>query len=137
MDMQTGDLVHHFMNNHGWYQIETPLDYFRAGLWCLANVVTAMVYFLIPNEITHWRKALPFTGVSLIINLFVAFIAFCGASHFAMLFIMQTAPWWAIALIYGPMAVVSVATVVIIRLRRRQIIDLLESVARALTEKPL
>lgn len=137
MDMQSGSLVHAFMNNHGWYQIETPLDYFRAALWCGANFVTAMVYFLIPNEIRHWGRAIPFSGITLITNLFIAFIAFCGASHIAMLFIMQTAPWWAIAFIYGPMAIVSVATVAVIRLRRRQIIDLIEAVARALTVKPL
>jgi hypothetical protein len=136
MDMQSGDLIHALMNNHSWYHIETPADYLRAGLWCVANFVTAASYFLIPNEIKHWRKALPFGATSLIINLFIAFIAFCGLSHLVMLFIMQTGPWWATALIYVPMATISAATVVVIRLNRKLIVDVLESVARAIRETP-
>ena len=135
MDMQSGDLIHALMNNHGWYRIETPADYLRAILWCLANFVTATSYFLIPNEIKFWRKALPFGATSLIINLFIGFIAFCGLSHLAMLFIMQTGPWWATLLIYVPMAAVSAATVVVIRFNRTLIVDVLKNVARAIQEK--
>ena len=136
MDMPSGDLIHVLMNNHSWYHIETPADYLRAALWCLANFVTAVSYFLIPNEIKHWRKALPFAATSLISNLFISFIAFCGLSHLVMLFIMQTGPWWATLLVYVPMATVSVATVVVVRLNRRLIIEVLEGVSRAIQEKP-
>jgi len=136
MDMQSGDLIHQLVNNHSWYHIETPADYLRAGLWCLANFVTATSYFLIPNEIKYWRKALPFGAASLIINLFISFIAFCGLSHLVMLLIMQTGPWWATLLVYVPMAMVSAATVVVIRRNRRLIVDVLEGVSRAIREKP-
>ncbi len=136
MDMHSGDLIHHLVNNHSWYHIETAQDYLRASLWCLANFVTAVSYFLIPNEIKHWRKALPFGATSLISNLFISFIAFCGLSHLVMLFIMQTGPWWATLLVYVPMATVSVATVVVVRLNRRLIIEVLEGVSRAIRAKP-
>ncbi|MEJ0040907.1 MAG: hypothetical protein WDM81_01165 [Rhizomicrobium sp.] len=137
MDMQAGDYVHALMNNHDWYRINTPLDYFRAGLWCMANLVTSASYFLIPNEIKYWRKSLPFGAASLIINLFIGFIAFCGLSHLAMIAIMPTGPWWATLLIYLPMAIVSAATVAVIRLQRQPIVELLASVAAALKEAPL
>lgn len=137
MDMHSGDLIHALMNNHAWYRIETPEDYLRATLWCLANLTTATAYFLIPHEIKYWRKALPFGATSLIGNLFIGFIAFCGLSHFVMLFIMQTGPWWATLLIYVPMAIVSAATVVVIRRNRRLIVEVLNNVSRAIQEKPL
>lgn len=136
MDMHpASDFVHAFMNNHSWYHIDTPLDYVRASLWCLSNLATAMSYFLIPVEIRHWRRVLPFAASTLIGSLFIGFIAACGASHFAMLFIMQTAPWWAVLLIYVPMAIVSVATVVVIRNERELIVRVLESVGKALAEE--
>jgi len=137
MDMHSSGLIHALMNNHEWYRIETPADYLRAALWCLANFTTATAYFLIPNEIKHWRKALPFGATSLIINLFIAFIAFCGVSHLVMLFIMQTGPWWATLLIYVPMAGVSAATVIVIRRNRQLIVEVLKNVSRAIQEKPL
>ena len=120
------------MNSHAWYHIDTPLDYVRAVMWCLANFLAAAAYFLIPNELRAWRKALPFPATSLIMMLFMAFIALCGASHFAMLFIMQTGPWWAILLIYLPMAAVSLATVAVLRVNRRLIVGVLQSVGAAL-----
>ena len=120
------------LNAHDWYRITTPLDYLRAVLWCLGNFLTAVAYFLIPNELRAWRKALPFPATSLIMMLFIGFIALCGASHFAMLFIMQTGPWWATLLIYLPMAAVSLATVIVLRVNRRLILSVLQSVGAAL-----
>jgi hypothetical protein len=64
--------------------------------------------------------------------LFIGFIALCGTSHFAMLFIMQTGPWWATLLIYLPMAAVSLATVAVLRVNRRLILSVLQSVGAAL-----
>jgi len=132
----THESVQFLMNSHTWYRIETPLDWVRATLWCVANFLTAAAYFAIPNELRGWRKALPFPASSLIVLLFIAFIALCGASHFAMLFIMQTGPWWAVLLIYLPMAVVSVATVLVLRLNRRLILTVLENVGAALKTPP-
>jgi hypothetical protein len=136
MNMPSGDFIQMLVNNHSWYHIVTPLDYLRAALWCLANLITATAYFLIPSEIKTWRKALPFGATSLIINLFIAFIAFCGVSHLVMIVIMPTGPWWATLLIYLPMAAVSAATVIVIRSQRRVIIEVLESVAAALKAAP-
>jgi hypothetical protein len=124
--------VQALLNGHDWYHITTPLDYVRATLWCLANFLTATAYFLIPYELRAWRKALPFRATSLIVMLFIAFIALCGASHFAMLFIMQTGPWWAILLVYLPMAAVSLATVAVLRVNRKLILSVLQSVGAAL-----
>jgi len=136
MDMPSNDLIHTLINSHSWYHFETTADYLRAALWCLANFVTAASYFLIPNEIKYWRQALPFGATALISNLFIAFIALCGLSHAVMLLIMQTGPWWATLLVYVPMAMVSAATVVVIRLNRQLIVDVLQGVARAMREKP-
>lgn len=136
MDMHAGGFIQSLTNNHGWYHIDTTLDYVRAALWCLTNLTTATAYFLIPGEIKQWRKALPFGATTLIINLFIAFIAFCGVSHLAMIVIMPTGPWWATLLIYLPMAVVSVATVAVIRLQRQVIVEVLENVATALKRSP-
>ena len=120
------------LNNHDWYRVTTPFDYVRAVLWCLANFLTAVAYFLIPYELRAWRKALPFPATSLIMMLFIGFIALCGASHFAMLLIMQTGPWWATLFIYLPMAAVSLATVAVLRVNRRLILSILQSVGAAL-----
>lgn len=129
-------IAHLIMNSHSWYRIETPEDYLRAGLWCLSNFITALSYFLIPVEIRQWRLVLPFNVTSLIGSLFIAFIALCGLSHLSMLLIMQTAPWWATLLIYAPMAAVSLATVIVIRVERKLIVTVLESVTRALKSAP-
>ena len=135
MDMPSADLIHTLMNNHSWYHIETPDEYLRAILWCLANLVTATAYFLIPNEIKYWRRSLPFDATSLIFNLFIGFIAFCGLSHLAMIVIMPTGPWWAVIFIYMPMAAVSATTVIVIRLNRKLILEVLSGVGRALKAK--
>jgi hypothetical protein len=135
MDMPSHDVVQGLLNAHSWYHIETPLDYLRAGLWCLSNLATALAYFFIPNELRYWRRVLPFATSSLLGSLFIAFIAFCGLSHLAMLAIMQTAPWWAILLVYLPMAVVSVATVIVMRKERALILLVLDSISKALMAK--
>jgi hypothetical protein len=79
---------------------------------------------------------LPFNATSLIGSLFIGFIALCGLSHLSMLFIMQTAPWWATLLIYAPMAVVSVATVVVVWMERALIVSVLAGVSQALKSTP-
>jgi len=135
MDMPSHDLVQGLLNAHYWYHIDTPMDYLRAGLWCVSNLATALAYFFIPNEIRYWRKVLPFATSTMLGSLFIAFIAFCGLSHLSMLVIMQTAPWWVILLIYLPMAIVSVATVIVMRKDRQLILSVLESVGKALTAK--
>ena len=136
MDMASAhDGVQTLLNAHSWYHIETPWDWVRATLWCVANFLTAMAYFLIPNELRAWRKVLPFAATSLIGALFMGFITLCGLSHFAMLFIMQTGPWWATLLIYLPMAAVSIGTVVVLRLNRQLILAVLQSVGAALKEQ--
>jgi hypothetical protein len=135
MHIASHDLAHLLMNNHSWYRIDTPLDYIRAALWCLSNLATASAYFLIPVELRHWRRVLPFAASSLIGTLFIGFILFCGLSHLAMIAIMQTAPWWATALIYLPMAVVSLATAVVMRRNRPLIIAVLGGVGQALKTK--
>lgn len=135
MDMPSHELALGFLNAHSWYRIETPLDYLRAGLWCISNLATALAYFFIPNELRYWRRVLPFAASSLLGAMFIAFIAFCGLSHLSMLLIMQTAPWWATLLIYLPMAIVSVATVIVMRKERALILSVLESISKALTAK--
>jgi hypothetical protein len=133
MDMaSTHDGVQALLNEHSWYHIVTPWDWVRATLWCAANFLTATAYFLIPNELRAWRKVLPFPATSLIGALFIGFITMCGLSHLAMLFIMQTGPWWATLLIYLPMAVVSLGTVVVLRLNRELILKVLQNVGAAL-----
>ena len=132
--MGTHDGMHLLINQHSWYHFDTALDQFRAFLWCASNFATALAYFLIPREIRQWRKALSFSASSLIGNLFFWFIALCGFSHFAMLAIMQTGPWWAVLLIYLPMAVVSLATVWVIRAQRGLILLALNRIGNALRE---
>src|ERR1700733_14585883 len=136
MEMASNDLIHTLMNGHSWYRIETADDYLRAALWCIANLVTSVSYFLIPQEIQYWRKSLPFGATALISNLFIGFIAFCGLSHLAMVIIMPTGPWWAVILIYVPMATVSAATVVVVRMNRKLILAVLDAVALALRTAP-
>jgi hypothetical protein len=126
------EIAHMMWNAHSWYRIDTPLDVLRALIWCGANLATAIAYFLIPQELGHWRKVMPFAASARIGQLFIGFIFFCGLSHLAMLVIMQTGPWWATLLVYLPMAIVSVATVVVIRRDRKLILAVLESVAKGL-----
>lgn len=134
--MPEHELATNLLNAHSWYHIDSPLDYVRAGLWCAANLVTAIAYFLIPRELGHWRRTMPFAGSALIGQLFIGFIFFCGLSHLAMLVIMQTGPWWATLLIYLPMAVVSAATVVVIRRDRKLILEVLEGITRGIRGTP-
>lgn len=137
MDMSSShDGALALMNAHEWYRIVTPMDWVRAILWCLANFLTAIAYFFIPNEIRAWRRVLPRGASATIGTLFIGFIAFCGLSHFAMLFIMQTGPWWATLFIYVPMALVSVATVVVLRMNRKMIVSILASISAALASQP-
>jgi hypothetical protein len=128
----THDFADLMLNAHSWYRIETPLDYVRAGIWCASNLVTAISYFLIPQELSHWRREMPFAASSLIGRLFMGFIFLCGLSHLATLAILQTGPWWATLFIYLPMAVVSAGTVIVIRRDRRLILAVLVSVAQGL-----
>jgi hypothetical protein len=120
------------LNDHSWYRIETPLDYLRAALWCLANLATAFAYFAIPIELRHWSRVLPFSTSWLLGALFMGFILFCGLSHLSMLVIMQTGPWWATLGIYLPMAAVSSATAIVMRRDRAVILAVLDGVAKAL-----
>jgi hypothetical protein len=126
------DALRWLINDHSWYRIDTPLDYLRASLWCLSNFATACAYFLIPVELRHWSRVLPFSTSWLLAALFIGFILFCGTSHLAMLAIMQTAPWWATLAVYVPMAAVSVATAIVMRRERPLILGVLDSVAKAL-----
>ncbi|MBL6854425.1 MAG: hypothetical protein ISS15_16600 [Alphaproteobacteria bacterium] len=130
--MSEHELTATILNAHSWYHIDSPLDYIRAAIWCGSNLVTAISYFLIPMELGHWRRVMPFESSARIGQLFIGFIFFCGLSHLAMLVIMQTGPWWATLFIYLPMAVVSAATVVLIRRDRKLILDVLEAVAQGL-----
>jgi len=130
--MSEHDLAFTVLNAHSWYRIDSPLDYVRAAIWCAANLTTAVSYFLIPMELGHWRRVMPFAASALIGQLFTGFIFFCGLSHLAMLVIMQTGPWWTTLFIYLPMAIVSAATVVVIRRDRKLIMDVLEGITRGL-----
>lgn len=130
--MPEHDLVTGLLNAHSWYRIDSPLDYVRAAIWCASNLVTAISYFLIPIELGHWRKVMAFPASAFIGRLFIGFIFFCGVSHLSMLVIMQTGPWWATLFVYLPMAIVSAATVIVIRRDRKLIIAVLETVAQGL-----
>ena len=114
------------LNDHSWYTLTSAWDWARAGLWCASNLVTALAYYWIPIEIFRWRLAAPLASIRLFASLFIAFIAFCGTSHLAMLFIMQTAPWWAIG-VYVGMGAVSVATLAAMRFYRSEIIPALHA----------
>jgi len=135
MDMAAGGGALHFLiNDHSWYRFVTTGDYIRAGLWCFSNLAIAGAYFMLPVEIRRWRLALPLRSTALIGTLFIGFIAFCGLSHLSMIFIMQTAPWWATLLIYLPTGVISLVTVGVVRRERRLIIAALDGVRAALAE---
>jgi hypothetical protein len=129
--MPEHDFASGLLNAHSWYHIDTPLDVVRAVIWCASNLTTAVAYFMIPRELGFWRRALP-SGSALIGQLFIGFIFFCGLSHLAMLVIMQTGPWWATLFVYLPMAIVSAATVIVIRRDRKLILAVLQSVAAGL-----
>ena len=128
----THDFADLMLNAHPWYRIETPLDYVRAGIWCASNLVTAVSYFLIPQELARWRREMPFAAGSLIGQMFMGLIFFSGLSHLAMLAIVQTGPWWATLFVFLPMAVVSSGTLIVIRRDRRLILAVLVSVAQGI-----
>jgi hypothetical protein len=128
----THEIADLMLNANAWYRIETPLDYVRAGLWCASNFVTAISCFLIPQELSHWQRKMPFPASALIGQLFIAFIFLCGLSHLAMLAIVQAGPWWATLSVCLPMAIVSVGTVVVIRRDRKLILAVLVSVAQGI-----
>lgn len=126
--------MHHAfpLNDHDWYRLDTAWDWVRLALWCAANVITGAAYFAIPVEIWHWRQVLPFRSASLIGFAFLCFILLCGMSHFAMLAVMATAPWWAILFVYAPMAVVSILTAWLIRRERVVILGALKAIGESL-----
>lgn len=135
MDMNAaGGAARFLINDHSWYTFVTTADWIRAGLWCFSNLAIAAAYFMLPLEIRRWRLALPFRSTALIGTLFIGFIAFCGLSHLSMIFIMQTAPWWATLFIYLPTGLISLATAAIVRRERRLIIAALNGVGAALSE---
>lgn len=120
------------MNEHLWYTLDTPLDWLRAILWTGSNLITALAYFAIPWEIWKWREQLTFLSANVVGILFIAFIILCGESHLAMVLVMQTGPWWATTLVYLPMAIVSILTMLVLRRERTQIIQVLRSLTRIL-----
>lgn len=129
------DPLQFLMNAHSWYTLDTPSDHVRAWLWCVSNFLTFASYFLIPFEIKLWSTCLPFRSTKTISRLFITFIVACGLSHLVMIVIMPTAPWWAILTVYLPMAGVSLATVLVLRRHRSQIVQVLQSMARLLDTK--
>lgn len=133
MDAGPG-LAHMMVNDHAWYRFVSTADYIRAGLWCLSNLTIAVSYLVLPIEIWHWRAALPFRSTALIGALFVSFIALCGISHFTMVLIMPTGPWWAVLLIFLPTGAVSAATAIVLRRERRLIVAALQGVGAALAD---
>ncbi len=107
-DMPPNDLVHGLLNAHSWYRIETPMDYSRAGLWCVSNLATALVIFFIPNELRYWRKVPPFATSTLLGSLFIAFYRLLRAvASFHADDHADRALVGVLLLIYLPMAVVS------------------------------
>lgn len=120
------------MNAHEWYSLASPLDHLRAWLWVLANFGTFIAYFMIPFELFYWRARLSALITNTISGLFIAFIAACGLSHIAMIFVMPTAPWWVILLVYLPLAVISLITAFVLRAFRPVIIHVLTGVQIAL-----
>lgn len=117
---------------HEWFVLDSGWDWARLWLWCLSNFAVFAAYFLIPVEICHWRKAIPFKWTSLIGLLFVVFITLCGVSHFAMIIIMPTGPWWAIIFVFVPLALISIATVFVMRRLRGPIVLALAAVKKVI-----
>ncbi len=122
-------------NNHSWYKIEDINDFIRALLWCFANLITGLAYLAIPYEIWLWRKVLPFFSTNIVGLGFVMFIVACGTHHLVDIIIMPTAPWWAILWVNIPMAAVSFATWVYIRVNREMIMKILESIVVLIEKK--
>lgn len=122
------------LNDHSWYRLDSEWDYLRMALWCIANLMTFVAYFLIPWEIHSWGDALSFASTTLIGRLFIWFIVLCGLSHLVMVIVMPTGPWWATLFVYVPMALVSAATVIVLRTHRVLIIKALASVSKAIRE---
>ncbi len=122
-------------NNHSWYKIENLNDFIRALLWCAANAITAFSYLAIPWEIWLWRKVLPFFSTNIVGIGFVSFIVACGLHHLVDIVIMPTAPWWAILWVNIPMAIVSAATWIYIRVNRGMIIKILRAIVELIEKK--
>lgn len=122
------------LNDHSWYRLDSEWDYLRMAIWCAANLTTFAAYFMIPFEIRQWGDALQLASSTLVGRLFMWFIVLCGLSHLAMVIVMPTGPWWATLGIYTPMALVSAATVIVLRRHRALIVQALESVSRAIRE---
>lgn len=121
------DPLHYLMNAHEWYRLASYWDHARAWSWTLANFATFLSYIAIPAEIAQWKKAAPFHFFSVFSWLFIAFIFLCGMSHLVMVIVMPTGPWWAILWVYGPMSIVSLLTVGVLRRNRGMIVDLLQN----------
>lgn len=121
----------HVLADHSSFHIQTEWEYVRAIAWVTCNLITAVSYLLIPYEISKWKSVLPFITSLKIAWLFIAFIILCGLSHIIMLVIMPTAPWWTLS-IFVPMAFVSLATTLFLRLYRDYIISALSAISRAL-----
>jgi hypothetical protein len=123
--MQHAYYLDFLWNYHDWYHIENVNDFVRAVLWCVANIVTAFCYFVIPYEIWLWRRELASTAAIITGFGFIFFIALCGMHHVVDVIIMQTAPWWAVLMVNVPMALASLATAYFIVTNRQLIIDVL------------
>ena len=99
--------------------IENPL---RAAAWILSNLVVAFSYFGIPREIRLWSRAFNLDMTGLVARLFRAFIIYCGVSHLAMILVMPTTRWEMILFFFLPLAMVSLATYVVLRFNRKRIL---------------
>lgn len=122
------DPIEYLFNDHHWYMLHDGWDHVRAWIWVLTNIITGVSYFLIPMELQVWRYSMPTAYMRVLAGLFSAFIGLCGTSHFVMVVVMPTAPWWAIWFPFMPMAVVSLMTWLVLRVMRRDIRSLLEAV---------
>lgn len=127
-----GIRMHVLWSDHAWFTLESSSDWARLILWCLSNFAVLVSYFLIPLELCYWRKAIPFQWTSFVGLLFVAFITLCGISHLAMIVIMPTGPWWSIIFVFVPLALISVATVLVLRRLRGSIVLALSAVKKVI-----
>lgn len=99
--------------------IENPL---RSIVWATSNLLVAYAYFGIPHEIRLWSKAINLDMSGLVARLFRAFIVYCGVSHLAMVLVMPTTRWEIILFFFMPLAVVSLATYIVLRVSRQRIL---------------
>ena len=102
--------------------LDVAADPLRAGVWVASNLVVGLSYFGIPNEIRHWSHAFNLDTGAMVARLFRAFIVYCGVSHIAMVLIMPTTRWEMILFFFLPLAGVSLATYVILRMMRQRIL---------------